>query len=284
MASADRLGYSLRPRCLRERSSAPIQRDRSENTTTDFINGAPAWYISMTTIVLIFGGLIALAVGGELLVRGAVQLAERIGVSALLISLTLVGFGTSTPEIVTSVQAALIGSPGIAIGNIVGSNIANILLILGVSALIKPIAVSSLALRRDGVLVAIAAALFAAVSWLWTLDRTVGLILIAGLMAYVVYAVRQESTGADGRTAAFERAEAFEAIHAGTHLHSIQSAKARKTSLMLSLGSALAGLVLVVVGGRFLVDGAIGLAHLLEISESVSSGSRSSPSELQRPR
>jgi len=82
----------------------------------------------MMIALFILGGLIALAAGGELLVRGAVQLAERMGVSPLLISLTLVGFGTSTPEIVTSVQAALIGSPGIAVGNIVGSNIVNILL------------------------------------------------------------------------------------------------------------------------------------------------------------
>jgi cation:H+ antiporter len=111
--------------------------------------------------------------------------------------------------------------------------------------------------------------LFAAVSWLWTLDRAVGLVFIAGLIVYIAYALRQERAGADGRTAAFERAEAFEAIHTGTHLHSTQSAEARATSLMLSLGSALVGLVLVVVGGRFLVDGAIGLARVFEISESV---------------
>ena len=82
------------------------------------------------------GGLVLLALGGEFLVRGAVQVAERFGVSPLLIGLTLVGFGTSTPELVTSVQAALIGSPGIAVGNIVGSNLANILLILGLSAIV----------------------------------------------------------------------------------------------------------------------------------------------------
>lgn len=174
----------------------------------------------MMIALFILGGLIALAAGGELLVRGAVQLAERMGVSPLLISLTLVGFGTSMPELVTSVQAALIGSPGIAVGNIVGSNIANILLILGVSALINPIVVRSLALRRDGVLVAATAVLFAGVSWLWTLDRAVGLVFITGLIVYIAYALRQERAGADGRTAAFERAEAFEAIHIGTHLHS----------------------------------------------------------------
>jgi len=85
---------------------------------------------------LLLGGLALLAAGGELLVRGAVRVAERLGVSPLLIGLTLVGFGTSMPELVTSVQAASVGSPGIAVGNAVGSNIANILLILGAAALL----------------------------------------------------------------------------------------------------------------------------------------------------
>ena len=91
----------------------------------------------------LLGGLVLLIVGGELLVRGAVRVATRLGVSPLVIGLTLVGFGTSTPELVTSLQAGLAGAPGIAYGNIVGSNISNILLIVGVSALVFPIAVQS---------------------------------------------------------------------------------------------------------------------------------------------
>jgi cation:H+ antiporter len=81
------------------------------------------------TIAMLCAGLIVLVIGGELLVRGAVSLASALGVSPLMIGLTLVGFGTSTPELVTSVQAALIGAPGIAVGNVVGSNICNVLLI-----------------------------------------------------------------------------------------------------------------------------------------------------------
>jgi cation:H+ antiporter len=91
-----------------------------------------------------------LLVGGELLVRGAVALARRLGTSELMIGLTLVGFGTSTPELVTSLDAALAGAPGIAVGNVVGSNIANILLILGVGALIMPMRTTRQAFRRDG--------------------------------------------------------------------------------------------------------------------------------------
>lgn len=129
------------------------------------------------------GGLVLLALGGEFLVRGAVQVAERFGVSPLLIGLTLVGFGTSTPELVTSVQAALIGSPGIAVGNIVGSNLANILLILGLSAIVFPVAVSSNALKRDGTLVVLTAVALTAVGLLWSLDRIVGFLFLAGLVS-----------------------------------------------------------------------------------------------------
>ena len=92
----------------------------------------------MVFLQLIFGFALLVA-GGEALVRGAVSVAARFGVSPLLIGLTLVGFGTSTPELVTSLQAAFGGFPGIAVGNVVGSNVANILLILGVAAVIMPL-------------------------------------------------------------------------------------------------------------------------------------------------
>ena len=94
-----------------------------------------------------------LAVGGDLLVRGASSAAKRMGVSPLLIGLTMVGFGTSTPELVTSLQAAMAGSPGIALGNVVGSNISNSLLILGITALVAPLVVNQRAFRRDAIAV-----------------------------------------------------------------------------------------------------------------------------------
>lgn len=95
----------------------------------------------MIVTLLIFGGLVLLAAGGELLVRGAVGMSQVLRISPLLAGLTIVGFGTSTPELATSLQAAFAGSPGIALGNVIGSNIANILLILGVSAILMPLAV-----------------------------------------------------------------------------------------------------------------------------------------------
>lgn len=222
----------------------------------------------MDTFVPLLGGLVLLALGGEFLVRGAVQLAERMGVSPLLIGLTLVGFGTSTPELVTSVQAALVGSSGIAVGNVVGSNIANILLILGLAALISPIAVGSGALNRDGMIVVATAGLLCVVSWTVGLERWVGVVFVLALIAYLVYAWRQERVGTDGHTAAFERAEAFEGIHTGLH-QAETAAKSGLASVVVSLAFALGGLVLVVFGGGLLVDGAIALARAFSISETV---------------
>ncbi len=90
-------------------------------------------------LLLVAAGLVLLFVGGEGLVRGSVAIAERLGISKLLIGLVIVGFGTSTPELLFSVNAALDGAPEIALGNVVGSNIANVLLVIGVAAVIAPI-------------------------------------------------------------------------------------------------------------------------------------------------
>jgi cation:H+ antiporter len=218
----------------------------------------------------IFGGLVLLVLGAELLVRGSVRLAERLGVSSLLIGLTVVGFGTSTPELVTSVQAALIGSPGIAVGNIVGSNIFNILVILGLAAMIQPLAVASTALKRDGVLVIAVAVVLTVIGFAWTLDRVTAVVLLLLLVSYLVFAWRQERTAATaGHTAAFEKAEALEEVDAalrpGTAPAGGGSVVTRLQPLLLALG----GLALLVFGARFFVDGSIELARLLGISETV---------------
>ena len=102
------------------------------------------------TYFFIIAGFALLLLGGEAVVRGSVALAQRLGVSPLIVGLTIVGFGTSLPEMVVSVNAALVESPGLAVGNVIGSNIANILLILGVAALIAPFSVRPAAARRDG--------------------------------------------------------------------------------------------------------------------------------------
>ena len=125
---------------------------------------------------LVFG-LLFLFVGGDLLVRGSASVARQLGVSPMVIGITLVGFGTSTPELVTSIDAALRGSPGIAVGNVVGSNTANILLILGVAALIAPIPIEPETFKRDIAMVAVAALALAAISFAGVLTPAAGVLL-----------------------------------------------------------------------------------------------------------
>lgn len=200
------------------------------------------------------GGLILLLAGGDLLVRGAVAAARRFGVSPLLIGLTLVGFGTSTPELVTSLQAAFAGSPGIAVGNVVGSNIANILFILGLAALLSPVGVAPEPFKRDStVLVASQLACMAVVVYGF-LSRPVGLIFIAALVGYVVFTYFQEQWTPNPQD---------------PHVREGEVEDAPNVSLPLALCMTLAGLGLTVFGARFLVDGAIALAREAGISETV---------------
>lgn len=142
---------------------------------------------------LIAVGLVGLLVGGEVLVRYAVALAARMGLSPLVIGLTIVGFGTSTPELLTSVQAAWIGAPDIALGNVVGSNIANILLIAGIAALIAPIAVARRDFKRDAGALALASLACLWVIFWGLIGRGAGAVLLAGLILYLVYTLRSST-------------------------------------------------------------------------------------------
>lgn len=217
----------------------------------------------MTEILIpLLGGLALLVLGGDLLVRGAVRVAERLGVSPLVIGLTLVGFGTSMPELVTSVRAALAGSPGIAYGNIVGSNIANILLIVGASALLFPIAVAASALKRDAVVMLAVAAGFAAISLVMPMGRALGAVFVGALAVYVFMAFRQEKSGASGALQAKEAA--LEAVDPG-----LKPGHPGVNGIMAPLAMSIAGLICVLAGGAFLVDGAVALAQSLAIPETV---------------
>jgi cation:H+ antiporter len=205
--------------------------------------------------VELVAGFLLLVAGGDSLVRGAVAIARRIGVSPLLIGLTLVGFGTSTPELLTSVQAALVGSPGIAFGNVVGSNTANILFILGVAALISPLRTSRDAFRRDGTVVVMSALACAGVVLFGRLDRPIGVVLVVLLIAYIVYTYRRERVVHDA-SAVMHEAEA-------------SAAEPAPTRLWVAALFAAGGMALTIVGARFLVDGAIELARAAGISETI---------------
>ena len=193
------------------------------------------------------------------------QVATRFGVSPLVIGLTLVGFGTSTPELVTSVQAALSGSPGIAYGNIVGSNIANILLILGLSAALTPIVISSGALKRDSAIMVAAAAAFAVTAALTPLGTLVGLVFVAALAIYIFIAFRQERQLANGdHGAAYDKSIAAQSVDPA-----LVPVEKPERSVAIPMLVALGGLGLVLLGGYFLVNGAVSLARSLGISETV---------------
>ncbi|MCI0518202.1 MAG: calcium/sodium antiporter [Woeseiaceae bacterium] len=197
-------------------------------------------------------GLALLFLGAELLVNGSVKFARAIGFPPLLIGLTLVAFGTSIPELATSIDAALAGSPGIAVGNVVGSNITNILLIVGLVALFSPIACAADTVRRDGsvmfltALVCQMALLYGQLTW-W-----IGLLFLAGLAAYLLIALRY--TPAVPQTGTL-------------HAAALPETAIKRHAVPLLI--ALIGLMLVLVGASWLVGGSILIAHELGVNESI---------------
>jgi cation:H+ antiporter len=197
-------------------------------------------------------GIILLTIGGDLLVRGAVGVATSLNVSRLLIGLTLVGFGTSLPELVTSVRAALVGSPGIAVGNIVGSNIANLLLVIGVAAMIYPLATPRDSIMRNGGMVAFATLVMVGITLHGFIDRAIGGALIALLILYFIYS--------------YSRDRRMTAANGGTP-HGDHDIPATKVHILVALLMAAAGTALVIVGARWLVDSSIDLARTYGISE-----------------
>jgi cation:H+ antiporter len=242
--------------------------DASPASFPAFVAWHPVGGRRVLTFLSIVGGLALLVLGGELLVRGAVQVATRLGVSPLVIGLTLVGFGTSTPELVTSVQAALSGSPGIAYGNIVGSNLANILLILGTAALITPILVASSALKRDSAVMVAAAVVFAAIAALTPLGRIVGALFLAALALYIFVAFHQERRASADHGAVYDKGRAAQEVDPALDPALDRSGPAQRP-IWASLLVAVGGLGLVVLGGSLLVSGAVGLARGFGISETV---------------
>ncbi|MFP5379336.1 MAG: sodium:calcium antiporter, partial [Vicinamibacteria bacterium] len=142
-------------------------------------------------VLWFFAGLALLVAGAEALVRGASRLAAMLGMSPLVIGLTVVAFGTSAPELAVSVKAALSGQGDIAVGNVVGSNIFNVLFILGLSALVVPLVVAQQLIRLDvPLLVALSGAVLVA-SLDGAIGRVDGLLLVGGLAAYVTFLIRQ---------------------------------------------------------------------------------------------
>lgn len=204
-------------------------------------------------VVLFIVGLGLLVAGAEALVRGTSAIAARAGISPLVIGLTVVAFGTSAPEMAVSVSAAYGGQAGadLALGNVVGSNICNVLLILGICAVITPLAVAQQLVRFDVPLLIGVSLLVLLLSLDGDLGRGSGALLFAGVIGYTAFAVRK------GR----REGTAVEPEYAGK--------PQRRLALVINAGLVVLGLALLVLGARWLVDGAIRLARLLGIGELV---------------
>ena len=225
-------------------------------------------------------GLVLLVGGGELLVRGAAGLAARIGMSPLVVGLTVVAFATSAPELAVTLGAVLSGEPGLAVGNVVGSNIANVLMILGASALILPLVVKLQLVRVDIPFMAAFSVLFFLLALDGGLSRVDGLILFVLLILYISVAIilskregRADDVAGPGASIATRSAgRAGETV--GKSTDTMTEAMAAETavkggSIGRDLVNLLIGVTLLVVGANILVKGATGIATAFGVSDIV---------------
>ena len=205
------------------------------------------------TILMILGGLVLLFLGGEALVRGAVGIAKLLKLSTMVTGVVIVGAATSMPELVASVQAALQGSPGLAWGNIVGSNIANALLILGATALLVPFALGGTG-KRDAVMGLAAVLALAVIAWFEWASLAIGLALLAALVAYIFW-----------RVAHPRKADLDADLDADRDADPVEDyAPARP---LPAIAFFAVGVAMLVLGGNWLVTGATDLARTLGVSE-----------------
>lgn len=210
--------------------------------------------MSLASWLYVGAGLLLLFFGGEALVRGAVSMARRLGISPLVISLSVVALGTSAPEMVVALDAALDGYTDVAIGNVVGSNIANTLLILGIAGLIAPIVCDIRTVRRDGVAVALTSLVFTALAWTGELRAWSGAVLLILLIAYLGLSYRR-----DRRDAAAQRA----------HAEEVEEIGGRPLTLTVAAFVTVFGLALLALGADLLVSGAVDIARHFGVSETV---------------
>ena len=199
-------------------------------------------------ILLLVAGLALLIVGAEVLVRGASRIARAVGISPLVVGLTVVAFGTSSPEIAVTVQSAFVGKSDLAIGNVVGSNIFNLLVILGLSAVITPLVISRQVVRLDLPLMIAVSALVLPLVWNGMLGRLEGGVLLVLLLGYIGLLLRL------GRSAAEERPAEADAPRGAL-------------AWVVDLALIMIGLAMLVLGSRWLVDAALVIARSIGVSD-----------------
>ncbi len=207
------------------------------------------------TFLSIAAGFVLLFAGGEAVVRSAVALARRFGVSPLVIGLTIVGFGTSLPELLVSLNAALSGSPGIAVGNVIGSNMANMMLVLGVAAVICPIVVNAQVIRRDALFMVGVTMVFVLVGLGGSVEPLEGGLMVALLLGYVGTSLWHDMQSGNGA--------------AELHRDTADELTGLPEQLWLMLVWAVGGFAAVLYGADLMVSGATALAESFHISDEV---------------
>lgn len=203
-------------------------------------------------IFLLLAGFIVLGFAGEALLRGAVTIAAKLDISPLIIGLTIIAFGTSAPELTVSLNAALNGQPDISIGNVVGSNIANILLVLGMMAAISPFALKDNTLTRDGGFMLGASFVLVGLGFWGGISPLLGGLMLLALIGFTIYLYSSARSDTDAVEAA-----------AGVDENQVPG------GLALALPVLVAGLAGVIWGADLMVDGAVGLARQFGIPEAV---------------
>ncbi|MBO32337.1 MAG: calcium/sodium antiporter [Rhodospirillales bacterium] len=207
----------------------------------------------------VFGGFILILGGAEFMVRGAVSLADRLGVSKLVIGMTVVAFGTSAPELLVSLNAALSGSSALAIGNVVGSNVANILLILGVSGILMPVACVPGTLVRDGWMLLAGTAFFMVLSLRGEIDLWAGGALLIYFSGFMIYSYMREKFGGNGA--------------AGMHIHEAEDISDIPPDIPHTLWMTciylIGGFAGLIYGAELLVEGGVAIARTFSVSEAV---------------
>jgi len=205
---------------------------------------------------MIVAGLALLFYGGEGLVNGSVAISQRLGISKVLIGVVVVGFGTSTPELLVSIKASLAGQPDIALGNVVGSNIANVLLILGTASLLAPIACKDFAILRDAFAVFVASLMLYAFTFLQIITLPLGILMLATLIGYLLYSYRVDKKKNESQiTPILDEQE--------------ETDQSPTMSLRRAIFFTVGGIGLLIVGADALVEGASSVARQFGISEAV---------------
>lgn len=219
------------------------------------------------SVLILVLGLVVLTVGAEALIRGAVGLAGRMGVSALVIGLTVVSFGTSSPELAVSLRAALGGQAAIGVGNVVGSNSFNVLFVLGLSALVTPLVVDQKLVRMDVPLMIGVSLLVWALAWDGMLGRVEGVLLVLGIVAYTWSAIRVSRRETAAVAAEYAEGVGVDRAHGANTTDAPTRHWRDRLGVQLALVGG--GIGLCVLGAGWLVDGAIAIARTFGVSEFV---------------